>query len=196
MIDFSIDPFQHFDRLMSEATTKKVLEPNAMALATVDDQGVPSVRIVYYKGMIRGGFSFYTNYQGHKALDISVNPHVCSNIFWAELSQQVRITGVAEKLTRAESEAYFKTRARLSQIGAWASDQSKVIPGYDYFQKRLEEMEAKFAGQEVPCPPHWGGYRIEPTEIEFWFGHTGRLHERYVYSRNADKTWSTFMRSP
>lgn len=196
MIDFSIDPFQHFDRLMSEAISKKALEPNAMSLATVDEKGVPSVRIVYYKGMIRGGFSFYTNYQGHKALDLEKNPNVCANIFWGELAQQIRITGKAEKLTRAESEAYFKTRARLSQLGAWASHQSQVIPNYDYFQDRLNEMEKKFAGQDVPCPPNWGGYRIEATEIEFWFGHSGRLHERYVYSKDPQGAWKTFMRSP
>ncbi len=197
MIDFSIDPFQHFERLMSEAITKKCLEPNAMSLATVDEKGVPSVRIVYYKGMVRGGFSFYTNYHGHKALDLEVNPNICANIFWGELAQQIRITGKAEKLTRAENEAYFRTRPRLSQIGAWASHQSSVIPNYDYFQDRLSEMEKKFEGQEVPCPPNWGGYRIEATELEFWFGHSGRLHERYVYAREKSSIpWKTFMRSP
>lgn len=195
MIDFSVDPFVHFERLMSQAIDKKVLEPNAMALATVDEKGMPSVRIVYYKGMVRGGFSFYTNYHGHKGRDLAKNPNVCTNIFWPELAQQIRISGVAEKLSRAESEAYFATRARLSQIGAWASDQSETIPSYDYFKNRLEEMTKKFEGHNVPCPPHWGGYHIIPTEIEFWFGHNGRLHERYVYQR-ANSGWKTFMRSP
>lgn len=195
MIDFSTDPFVHFERLLQEALEKKVLEANAMALATVDEKNAPSVRIVYYKGMIRGGFSFYTNYQGAKARDIEKNPQVCANIFWAELAQQVRISGRAEKLTRAENEAYFATRARLSQLGAWASQQSEIIPNYEYFQKKLAEYETKFLNQEVPCPPHWGGYRILPQEIEFWFGHLGRLHERYVYEKAA-AGWRTFMRSP
>lgn len=195
MIDFTVSPFVHFERLFQEASQKKVLEPHAMALATVNEKAEPSVRIVYYKGMIRGGFSFYTNYQGQKGLEIARNPSVCANFFWPDLAQQVRISGQAVKLTRAESEAYFATRARLSQLGAWASHQSEVIPSYDYFQDRLHEMEKKFEGHEVPCPPYWGGYHIVPTEFEFWFGHAGRLHERYVFQQ-VGSSWKGFMKSP
>jgi len=166
-----------------------------MALATVNQKAQPSVRILYFKGLIRGGFSFYTNYNGQKSLEIADNPFVCANFFWVELAQQVRISGKAVKLTRAESEAYFATRARLSQLGAWASQQSEVIPNYQYFQDRLNEMEKKFSGQDVPCPPFWGGYHIIPQEFEFWFGHAGRLHERYVFHQK-DNAWQGFMRSP
>lgn len=199
MIDFSVDPHDHFLRLFEEAKDKKVIEPNAISLATVDPQGQPSVRVVYYKGTIRGGLSFYTNYHGAKARDIETNPKVSANFFWAELAQQVRVEGIAVKLTRAENEAYFRTRARLSQIGAWASHQSEEIPGYEYFQNRLHEMEKRFDGVEVPCPEFWGGYRIEVTKWEFWFGHAGRLHERYVYSRagsGSGSGWKTGMVSP
>lgn len=201
MIDFSKEPLDHFHRLYQEAVNKKVVEPNAMSLATVatsskDSQAQPSVRIVYYKGTVRGGLSFYTNYEGKKARDLQSNPRLCVNFFWPELNQQIRIDGAAEKLTRAESEAYFKTRARLSQAGAWASHQSEEIPGYQYFQDRLHEFEKKFAGGEIPCPPHWGGYRIEATRFEFWFGHSGRLHERYVFEKGAGSLWETKMLAP
>lgn len=195
MFDLSLDPFAHFTRLYQEACEKKVIEANAMTLATVDSQGQPSARILYYKGMVRGGFSFYTNYNGRKAQDISANSKICLNFYWPELWQQVRIDGVAEKMTRAESEAYFKTRARLSQLGAWASQQSEPLPSYDFFQKRLAEIERKFAGQEVPCPPNWGGFRVEAKRFEFWFGHDGRLHERFVYEKTG-AGWQTQMLFP
>jgi pyridoxamine-phosphate oxidase len=198
MIDFSKDPIELFEGFLKEAFAKKVVEPNAMSLATVDANGVPSVRIVYHKGMVRGGLSFYTNYQGAKALDIEVNPTVCVNFFWGELAQQIRVTGKAVKLTRAESEAYFATRARLSQLGAWASHQSSEIPAYDYFKMKIDEYDKSFEGQAVPCPSNWGGYHIVPDEIEFWFGHQGRLHERYVFTRDggAGGGWKTAMLSP
>ena len=195
MIDFSKDPVALFEGFLKEAFDKKVVEPNAMSLATVNAQGVPSVRIVYFKGMVRGGLSFYTNYSGAKALDIEANPVVCANFFWGELAQQIRVTGKAVKLTRAESEAYFATRPRLSQLGAWASHQSEEIPGYDYFKNKIAEFDKSYEGQTVPCPSNWGGYHIVPSEIEFWFGHQGRLHERYVFTREGGG-WKTKMLSP
>lgn len=195
MIDFSKDPFEHFERLLKEAFEKKVPEANAMSLATVDAQGVPSVRIVYLKETSKGGFVFYGNYNSHKGHDIETNPHVCLNFHWPVLWQQVRITGVAEKISAEESDAYFATRARLSQIGAWASHQSEVIPDKEWLSRRVQEYEKQFDGQDVPRPPHWGGWRVVPQEIEFWFGLTGRLHERYVYRREGGG-WKTFLRSP
>jgi pyridoxamine 5'-phosphate oxidase len=202
LIDFSKEPLDHFHRLYQEAVTRKVIEPNAMSLATVStpaspdkSPAQPSVRIVYYKGTVRGGLSFYTNYEGKKAQDMAANPQVCVNFFWGELSQQIRINGHVEKLTRSESEAYFKTRARLSQAGAWASHQSEEIPSYQYFQDHLQEVEKKYAGVDIPCPPGWGGYRIEASRYEFWFGHSGRLHERYVYEK-SDTGWKTKMVAP
>jgi pyridoxamine 5'-phosphate oxidase len=207
VFDFQLDPFVNFDRQLSEAKLRGEPEYNAMALATAGADRQPSVRIVYYKGMVRGGFSFYTNYAGAKARDIDANPKVCLNFYYAKAWEQIRVEGVALKLTRAESEAYFATRARLSQIGAWASQQSEEIPSFESFQEKVEELEASFAGQaEIPCPPGWGGYHVVPQEIEFWFGKTGRLHERYVYQRESSSGsagagpgangWRRFLRAP
>lgn len=195
MLDLSKNPFEHFDRLMKEAVKMQVPEANAMSVATVNAEGVPSVRIVYLKDVTSEGFVFYGNYKSHKGQDLDVNPNVCLNFYWPTLWQQIRINGMAVKLTPTESDAYFRTRARLSQIGAWASDQSEEIPSYDYLARRVQEYEKQFAGQEVPRPSHWGGWLVVPTEIEFWFGLQGRLHERYIYQL-TENGWKTFMRSP
>lgn len=193
--DFKKDPFENFLTLYKEAQVKGIPDANAMSLATVNAENKPSIRIVFYKGMIRGGFSFYTNYDGRKARDIEVNRNVSVNFFWPHLDRQVRIDGCVEKTTREESEAYFETRARLSQLGAWTSNQSEKIESFAAFQAKLNAIDEKFRGQKVPCPPHWGGYRIEANEIEFWFGKSGRLHERYVYEKQGD-SWKQFLRSP
>jgi pyridoxamine 5'-phosphate oxidase len=196
VFDLSLEPFLHLERLLTEAQQRGEPEHNAMALATAGADLQPTVRIVYYKGLVRGGLSFYTNYNGIKAKDIALNPKVCLNFYYPAVWQQIRILGTALKLTRAESEAYFKTRARLNQLGAWASNQSEEIPSLDFFQDKMDEIEKKFAGQEVPCPPGWGGFHVIPSEFEFWFGKTGRLHERYVYQRQGDHSWHRFLRSP
>jgi pyridoxamine 5'-phosphate oxidase len=193
--DFKKDPFENFLTLYKEAQIKGIPDANAMSLATVNKENKPSVRIVLFKGLIRGGFSFYTNYDGRKAHDIDANPNVAANFFWPHLDRQVRIEGTVERVTREESEAYFSTRPRLSQLGAWTSNQSEVLESFNVFQAKLKAIDEKFKGQKVPCPPHWGGYRIEASEIEFWFGKSGRLHERYVYQRNGEG-WKTFLRSP
>lgn len=203
MFDLSLDPFLHFERLLTEAKLRGEPEYNAMALATVGADLQPSVRIVYFKGLIRGGLSFYTNYSGAKAQDIESNPKVCLNFYYPAAWEQIRVQGTALKLSRSENEAYFKTRARLSQIGAWASHQSEEIPSLQFFQDKVDELEKNFAGQEIPCPPGWGGFQVIPEEFEFWFGKSGRLHERYVYQRlspvrgtlNAAE-WRRFLRSP
>lgn len=193
--DWSKDPLKHLDEIIQEATLKKLPDPNAMSLATVSPTGQPSARIVLFRGFIRDGISFYTNYEGRKSLDISTQPQVCANFFWAPLEKQVQIIGRAEKLSRTESEAYFRGRPRISQLGAWASAQSKEIPSFDFFQQKLAEVEKKFLNQEVPCPPFWGGFLIIPTEVEIWLGRLGRLHERYVYQKMGTQ-WRHFMRSP
>lgn len=193
-VDFSKEPIQQFLELLQQAQDLNVPEPIAMSLATVvDDQA--SVRIVLFKGMVRGGFSFYTNYNGAKAKALAKNPKVAATFFWQQLAQQVRIEGVAEKLTRQESEAYFSTRPRLSQIGAWASDQSQEIPNFEYLAERVQFFEKKFEAQTVPCPENWGGYRIIPAKIEFWFGREGRLHERFVFTQD-NTSWKTKRLSP
>lgn len=203
--DFKKDPFLNFQSLFKAAQIKGIPEHQAMSIATVNDKNEPTVRIVYFKGMIRGGFSFYTNYLGRKGHDLEKNPNICANFYWPHLDEQVRISGIVEKLTDSESDQYFATRARLNQLGAWASLQSEDLQSFDQFHQRMAEIEKKFEGQKVPRPPHWGGYRILPREIEFWFGKNGRLHERYVYTATngfdkisdpQDYTWKTSLRFP
>jgi pyridoxamine 5'-phosphate oxidase len=193
--DFKNDPIENFLKLYKEAQVKGVPEANAMALATVNEHNQPSVRIVFMKGVDERGFCFYTNYEGRKARDIEANNKVSANFFWPHLDQQVRIEGRVEKLTREESEIYFATRARTSQIGAWASNQSDKLDSYKSFLQKYEDYENKFKNNPVACPPNWGGYRILPHEIEFWFGKSGRLHERYVYQKSLS-SWDKFLRSP
>lgn len=203
--DFKKDPFLNFQSLLKAAQLKGIPEHQAMSIATVNEKNEPSVRVVYFKGLIRGGFSFYTNYHGRKGHDLDTNPNICANFFWPHIDEQVRISGVAQKLTDSESDQYFATRARLSQLGAWASLQSSELQNFDQFHQRMAEFEKKYQGQKVPRPPHWGGYRILPREIEFWFGRNGRLHERYVYTATnaldkvatvADYQWKTSLRFP
>lgn len=194
--DFKKDPIENFLELYKAAQARGVPDANAMALATVNENKQPSVRIVLFKGIVDGGFSFFTNYDGRKARDMESNNKVCANFFWPNLDQQVRIEGVVQKLTREENEKYFSSRPRLSQIGAWTSNQSAEIESFESFRKKLEEIEKNFQGKSVPCPPHWGGYRIDPTEIEIWFGKVGRLHERYIYQKLPSGEWKRFLRSP
>ncbi len=192
-----LNPFDLFSELFNEASRKGIPEHHAMTIATVNSENKPSNRIVYFKGMIRGGFSFYTNYQGRKGRDLETNQNICANFFWPHLDQQVRISGYVEKLTDSESDRYFSTRARSSQLGAWASLQSQELAAYGDFEKRYAEIELRFKNQSVSRPPHWGGFIILPLEIEFWFGRTARLHERYIFSRtNLDSPWTRFMRYP
>jgi pyridoxamine 5'-phosphate oxidase len=195
VFDVSLDPLTHFTRLLDAAKSRGEPEYNAMALATAGADHKPSVRIVYFKGLVRGGLSFFGNYHSAKAKAIATNPWVCANFYYPIPWEQIRVTGRAEKLTRTESEAYFKTRARLSQIGAWASNQSEEIPNPEFLQSRLAEFEKTFAGKDVPCPENWGGYLIVPEEFEFWFGKNGRLHERYIYQLQ-NKKWNSILRGP
>ncbi len=195
--DFSRDPFQHFQDLYRQAEGQIPKDPNAMSLATVSREGTPSVRTVLFKGLVRGGFSFYTNYESPKAMDLLSSGKAALLFFWPAMDVQVRITGSVEKLTRQESESYFATRPRLSQLGAWASAQSQKIGSLEELEKKVKDLEVKYAGQSIPCPPHWGGFHVLPLKIEFWFGRQGRLHERYVYERqNLQSPWETSVRSP
>lgn len=195
--DVQLDPFENFQQVYSKAQKLILKDPNAMQLATVDAEGRPSLRTVLYKGLVRGGFSFYTNYNSQKGKELAVNPQTALLFYWRELDMQVRIDGTADRLTEQESDAYFSSRARLSQIGAWASAQSEKIKNHEELEKKHAELEKKFADGEVPRPPYWGGYRVVPLKIEFWFSREGRLHERYVYERaSAESPWKTFMKSP
>lgn len=193
--DFQRDPLSNFQDLFAEIERKVTKDPNAMSLATVDSSGKPSLRTVLFKGLHQGAFSFYTNYDSEKSKALLANPRASLLFFWSAFDLQVRIEGVCEKMTRVDSEAYFKTRPRLSQIGAWASRQSQKISGPDQLVTWVKEIEQKFSGQEVPCPPHWGGWLLHPRLIEFWFGQQGRLHDRYIYeAQGAD--WNRTMKSP
>lgn len=195
--DVQLDPFENFLKVYSQAQKLISKDPNAMQLATVNHEARPSLRTVLYKGLVRGGFSFYTNYNSQKGKELAANPQASLLFYWRELDMQVRIDGVTDKLTDQESDEYFATRARISQIGAWASAQSETIRNHEELEKKHAELEKKFAKSKVPRPPYWGGYRVLPLKIEFWFSREGRLHERYVYERiSLEAAWSTSMKSP
>ncbi len=187
--ELSPDPFAQFDVWMREAIQAQLLEPNAMALATVSAGGEPSVRTVLLKGFDTRGFVFYTNYESNKARDIEANPSVALLYSWLPLERQVSVTGSAAKISAAESLKYFLSRPRESQVGAWASRQSEVITTRSLLEAKFAEMKAKFLNGEVPLPGYWGGYRVTPVRFEFWQGRPNRLHDRFRYSRRADGQW-------
>ena len=179
------DPFALFDVWFAEAKVSEPSDPNAMALATVDAHGRPSSRMVLLKGHGPDGFVFYTNRESRKAGDMAVAPDVALLFHWKSLRRQIRIEGAIGLATDAESDAYFSSRSRDSQLGAWASDQSRPLADRETFEARFAEMEAHFAGGDVSRPPHWGGYRVTPSAIEFWQDRAHRLHERRLFTRTA-----------
>ena len=187
--DVHSDPVEQFDKWFQEALNANVLEANAMNLATISEHGRPTSRIVLLKGVERGCFVFYTNYQSQKGRELEKNPACALTFFWPELERQVRIEGLAERLPHEQSEVYFQSRPRGSQIGAWSSPQSSVIANRELLEKRVDEISKRFDGQSVlPKPQQWGGYRVAPFEIEFWQGRPSRLHDRIVYSL-VDQAW-------
>lgn len=197
MFDLDRDPFENFLDLLQQAQVAKVPEPTAMTLATSTLEGRPSARMVLFKGLVREGFSFYTNYQSPKAQDLIANPQASVVFFWEALKTQVRVYGSVKKLTSQESTAYFQSRPRLSQIGAWASAQSQQIANIEELEQKVVEIETRFKDQDpLPCPPFWGGFHVVPQSIEFWFGKEGRLHERFLYEKQRDGSWRRSMRSP
>lgn len=188
------DPLQYFNDWMSLAVEKNVNEPYAMILGTSAD-GIPSCRIVYLRGVKEGKLRFYSNYKSEKGRQIYANQNVCLNFFWPELSRQVRISGVAIKCSEKESEEYFNARPRLSQIGAWASEQSRILSNRSALEKRVEQFTKKFADQEVARPVHWGGYNVTPEVFEFWQGQPNRLHDRILFQKSSDG-WAIKRLSP
>lgn len=184
--DADPDPFRFFHRWFDEALAASVREPNAMTLATVGADGQPAARIVLLKGVDERGFVFYTNYESRKGRELAAHPRAALAFWWQELERQVRVEGTVEKVTPEESDAYFAGRPRGSRLGAWASDQSRPIPDRATLEGRLSKVAAAYPEGAVPRPPHWGGFRVVPTLVEFWQGRPSRLHDRLQYTPSGE----------
>ncbi len=187
--DIDINPIRQFERWWQQALESKIEEPNAMTLATCNTSGKPSARIVLLKEIKKTGFVFFTNYLSRKGKEIERNPFVSLLFFWKELERQIRIEGEISKISKKESDAYFSTRPTESRIGAWSSPQSEVIKNREVLKKNVIDYTQKFGLQNIPRPPHWGGYIVHPSLVEFWQGRPGRLHDRIQYTSNKKGTW-------
>lgn len=194
--DVSSDPVQQFEKWFKEAVDAQVPEPNAMNLATVTEHGRPASRIVLLKGIEEQQFVFYTNYQSSKGQELEKNPACALTFFWPELERQIRIEGVASRVDPRLSELYFQSRPRGSQIGAWSSPQSSIIESRAILEERYRNVEKKFDGKDpLPKPHQWGGFKVEPLQVEFWQGRPSRLHDRLRYTR-IDSTWKIHRLAP
>jgi len=188
--DVAADPFTQFQQWWDQAIASEIDEVNAMTLATASNDGIPSARIVLLKGFSSKGFTFFTNYNSYKGKQLDENPKACLVFFWKELERQVRITGLIEKVSDAESDEYFNSRPQNSRIGAIASPQSEVIKDRSWLEERENELKQKFEQLPIQRPAHWGGYRVVPINFEFWQGRPGRLHDRIFYELQQDGGWT------
>lgn len=189
------NPIRQFEAWFADAVAAQVLEPNAMTLATASSDGVPSARIVLLKGVDAQGFVFFTDYRSRKGAELTENPLAALVFLWKEIERQVRVSGSVSRVTAAESEAYYQSRPLGARLGAWASHQSTVLASRDELEARLRDVNARFVDGNVPLPPHWGGFRVIPDEIEFWQGRPDRLHDRLRYQREQSG-WSMSRLSP
>src|SRR3954462_13970500 len=184
--DLARDPFRQFEKWFQEAEAAKIPEPNAMTLATATREGRPSARTVLLKGLDGRGFVFFSNYESRKGRELHENPNATLLFPWLVLERQVIVEGTVSKVPREESEAYFHSRPRASQLAAWVSQQSSIISGRTVLEDSMKMLEQKYAGREVPLPPHWGGWRLVPETVEFWQGRRSRMHDRLRYRREKD----------
>jgi len=194
--DLARDPFRQFEKWFQEVEGAKIPEPNAMVLGTAGKDGRPSSRVVLLKGIDGRGFVFYTNYESRKGRQLEINPYASLLFPWVALERQVEVLGPLVKISREESETYFHSRPRLSQLAAWASQQSAILSGRSALEEAMKTLDAKYAGLEIPIPPNWGGYRLNPETVEFWQGRRSRLHDRLRYRREKDGDWSIERLSP
>jgi pyridoxamine 5'-phosphate oxidase len=190
------NPFHQFKTWFDQARNAQLPEPNAMTIATATLDGKPSARMVLLKDYDERGFVFYTNYASYKGQQLLQNPWGAIAFWWAELERQVRITGRVEKVSEAEADQYFNSRPKGSQLGAWASNQSQVIESREVLEQRLQQLKDEYENKAVMRPPHWGGFRVIPDEIEFWQGRPSRLHDRLLYQRSEDGSWQIQRLSP
>jgi len=184
------DPIKQFQNWFNDGFEAKLPMPDAMSLATVTPDGRPTARMVLLKQVDEDGFVFFTNYQSSKARQLEINPYAALVFYWPQFERQVRVEGKVTKTSAEESAAYFKTRPRESQIGAWASPQSEVISAREVLEQRANELSDQYCDREIDCPTHWGGFRLKPDRIEFWKGRVGRLHDRILYELQPDGSWT------
>ena len=194
--DIELNPIDQFEKWWTEAVNSQIDEVNAMTLATASSDGIPSARVMLLKGFDKNGFVFFTNYKSYKAMHLEENPKACLCFFWKELERQVRITGLVKKVSEQESDEYFYSRPKGSQVGAWASNQSQVIKNREWLEERVLNLTEEFKVKELKRPAHWGGYLVTPVIIEFWQGRPSRLHDRIQYTLEEDGNWKIERLSP